>query len=383
MGVSAAPPRLCVCPTPATVLTLLSSPPGAGGEADPRRPPAPARPALPRPRQPCQAGGLHPPVHPVVATATNQCHQLLGLLRWGGEGRGRGGWEGGLGVLRPPALHTTLLQMVPSSSISQRTSSPGCQGQGHTGSSCWPCPHCPPHPAMLSFLCPPQPSPSFPLTFRNTGGFRKNPTPAGVPVSRMSPGTSVTNLGGETHTREVTVMAPPGPPRPSPYRETQAMSLERGKMSCWVLLSCISCPLTLQRMPRLWTSVGTEGTRHTAEGGDTKGTPPHQWGQLPWEKHRWFGVKWCVSPPVSAVMRDGPILVPVLSLSLFCPCPLPIPTSSLSPSHPCACPYSCPVLVPSLSLFPHCPHPIPIPTLSLSAVPPSSLSPPHLSLPPW
>lgn len=51
---------------------------------------------------------------------------------------------------------------------------------------------------------PAPPEPPFPLTLRKMGGFRKTPTPAGVPVSRMSPGTSVTNLGAH----EVLAMAP-------------------------------------------------------------------------------------------------------------------------------------------------------------------------------
>lgn len=62
----------------------------------------------------------------------------------------------------------------------------------------------------------PAPSePPFPLTLRNMGGFRKTPTPAGVPVSRMSPGTSVTNLGAH----EVLAMAPRlwGPQPPTPF----------------------------------------------------------------------------------------------------------------------------------------------------------------------
>lgn len=57
-------------------------------------------------------------------------------------------------------------------------------------------------------------------------------------------------------------LVPPAPPLRA-YRETQAMSLGRRKMSWLVLLSCISCPLTLQRILRLWTSVGMEGTRRT------------------------------------------------------------------------------------------------------------------------
>lgn len=111
-------------------------------------------------------------------------------------------------------------------------------------------------------LCPtrPQPhlSPRFPLTLRKTGGFRKTPTPAGVPVSRMSPGTSVTNLGAH----EVSAMAwcQPGlwgsPAPPHSYRDTQATRAGTPKMRWRVLLSCIRCPLTLQRIHRLCTSAG-------------------------------------------------------------------------------------------------------------------------------
>lgn len=84
----------------------------------------------------------------------------------------------------------------------------------------------------------------------------------------MSPGTSVTNLGrgteatGAVSCGPLLPLVPPAPPLRA-YRETQVMSLGRRKISWLVLLSCISCPLTLQRILRLWTSVGTEGTHHT------------------------------------------------------------------------------------------------------------------------
>lgn len=113
---------------------------------------------------------------------------------------------------------------------------------------------------------PAPPEPPFPLTLRKTGGFRKTPTPAGVPVSRMSPGTSVTNLGAQ----EVSAAAhwlwgSPGPPS---YRDTQATRAGTPKMRWRVLLSCMRCPLTLQRIHRLCTSAGGD------TGGDMGTVPP-------------------------------------------------------------------------------------------------------------
>lgn len=45
------------------------------------------------------------------------------------------------------------------------------------------------------------------------------------------------------------------PPPSATYWDTQATSWGSLKMSWLVLLLCISCPLTLQRMRRLWTSA--------------------------------------------------------------------------------------------------------------------------------
>ena len=51
----------------------------------------------------------------------------------------------------------------------------------------------PAHPATIGVRSTPMPSPSISTTspaFMNTGGFWKMPTPAGVPVETMSPGSS-------------------------------------------------------------------------------------------------------------------------------------------------------------------------------------------------
>ena len=52
-------------------------------------------------------------------------------------------------------------------------------------------------------------------------------------------------------------------PPSATYWDTQATSWGSLKTSWLVLLLCISCPLTLQRMRRLWTSA--EEIRHLME----------------------------------------------------------------------------------------------------------------------
>lgn len=270
----------------------------------------------------------------------------------------------------------------------------------------------PPHCNVVLSVSPPT-LPLLPPHLQKHGGLPEEPHSCGgarqqdVPRDqRHKPGRGDTHTGGDSD-------GPPWPPQALTLPGDPGDELGEGEDELLGAAVLHQLPVDAAADAQVVDVCGDGRDASHCGGGDTKGTPPRQWGQLPWEKHRWFGVKWCVSPPVSAVMRDGPILVPVLSLSLFCPCPLPIPTSSLSPSslcpcphpilvpvlipvlsssHPCPCsltvsipssPCPHPIPIPSLSLFPHCHHPIPNPSLFLSAVPPSSLSPPHLSLPPW
>src|SRR6185295_9081618 len=93
------------------------------------------------------------------------------------------------------------------------------------------------------FYCPatglartPRPSISTSIRspgLRKTGGLRANPTPAGVPVEIMSPGSSVMK------------------------RETNSIRRGMSKISCEVLESCIVWPLRrslIERSPGLGTS---------------------------------------------------------------------------------------------------------------------------------
>lgn len=150
---TAGTPPCCVCPpllcvSPPSSVTLLSlprcwrrcGPPPAPCSTSPSRsapPPTganwkPSSNSSPRRRR--RRGARKP--------ASRYRRRLRDLLNLGGA-EGSRFW----GEIRHLRRHTTLLQMAPSSSISHRTSSPRCEGQGDAGSPRPPPPWGP--------LCPP------------------------------------------------------------------------------------------------------------------------------------------------------------------------------------------------------------------------------------
>lgn len=165
-------------------------------------------------------------------------------------------------------------------------------------------------PAWGRSLCP-HSAPRQPFPYlKKHGGFPKKPHASRGSCQQDVPRDQCDKAGGGHRCQLCPLGSGDTPGSPCTYRETQAMSLGRGKMSWLVLLSCITCPLTLQRMRRLWTSAGTEGTRHS--GGDTGMAAPPQ------------------RPPLG---KTRVILGEFSACCLLCQPRVPIPVTSLSCPH--------------------------------------------------
>lgn len=158
---------------------------------------------------------------------------LVDLLTWGGGGS----WGSSPPSHHPVADGAQLLNLT----LHLVT---GLQGGTHSGT----CPRWGPRVP---------PSPHFPSPSGKRAVCETAPLPRGSPSAGRPQG-PVSQTWGHRGRQP----RPPrqwGSPGPRSYRDTQAMRAGTPKMRCRVLLSCMRCPLTLQRIQRLCTSAGDTG----------------------------------------------------------------------------------------------------------------------------